>query len=475
MVQETEEALPFLFSPLSCLACQIGLKTRSACPFSAKPLSPSRLLTIAEGLFALLPKRVRTGGIVKSGPRHYLSTKRAGEFVICYLKNKTGRYIAIEHYLQSGSLTRSQAMPLNGSGSGSSDPNSGGMNVDQGNQQQRKRPAREADPAVTCAAIQETGRTELVGAVGGMKGDIRSCTGRGDTRPRSHCSCVRSPANVLATQPWSLEDWTTYCHAAQTTQGGKVVACRNRAPSDHDAISVTFHIGGQGHKANMGTKCPPPRTRGAPALGPAVRSTRTAQKHQRGCQGHFQARESSGRVLRKQEVQTSRPGNISRRQRRKHIGHGGSIATQLGGPSAACINTARPAGRPLTDPTDWEQQLSKHFRVIFNTFPQQQEGSHPARSAAPLQASTRETIPTRRSATGSGDMGVQQKLRTRANSHDAVQAMLQYPQWSQIVLHELDDMLYKGAIHTGVGRVLTVLLPKIAELRGLGRLASNCP
>ena len=90
------------------------------------------------------------------------------------------------------------------------------------------------------------------------------------------------------------------------------------------------------------------------------------------------------------------------------------------------------------------QAFSGDFQQIPAATSAASQGSHSARSAAPLQASTRETIPTRRSATGSGDMGVQQKLRTRANSHDAVQAMLQYPQWSQIILHELDDMLYKG-------------------------------
>ena len=41
--------------------------------------------------------------------------------------------------------------------------------------------------------------------------------------------------------------------------------------------------------------------------------------------------------------------------------------------------------------------------------------------------------------------------------------MLQHPQWECIILSELNDMLYKGAIHSSVGKGLTVLLPKITE------------
>ena len=48
-------------------------------------------------------------------------------------------------------------------------------------------------------------------------------------------------------------------------------------------------------------------------------------------------------------------------------------------------------------------------------------------------------------------------------SHEAMTAMLQHPQWESIILSELNDMLYKGAIHSSVGKGLTVLLPKIAE------------
>ena len=55
------------------------------------------------------------------------------------------------------------------------------MHIDQsGAQQQRKRPAGEGEPAITLSAIQETFRSELVAAVGGMQSDIRTLTGRMD-------------------------------------------------------------------------------------------------------------------------------------------------------------------------------------------------------------------------------------------------------------------------------------------------------
>ena len=93
-------------------------------------------------------------------------------------------------------------MPLNGGGSASTDPNSGGMNVDHANQ---------PDPALTLAAIQETFLNELVAAVGGMKGHICSLAGRMDNVENQVTSQLQQTIN-------HLEDMTTKYYKQENIQ-----------------------------------------------------------------------------------------------------------------------------------------------------------------------------------------------------------------------------------------------------------------
>ena len=64
-------------------------------------------------------------------------------------------------------------------------------------QQQRKRPAGEGEPAVTLSAIQETFRSELVAAVGGMQSDIRTPTGRMDQVEGQVTTKLQQTINLL--------------------------------------------------------------------------------------------------------------------------------------------------------------------------------------------------------------------------------------------------------------------------------------
>ena len=66
-----------------------------------------------------------------------------------------------------------------------------------GGQQQRKRPAGEGEPAVTLSAIQETFRSELVAAVGGMQNDIRTLTGRLDNVEGQVTTKLQQTINLL--------------------------------------------------------------------------------------------------------------------------------------------------------------------------------------------------------------------------------------------------------------------------------------
>ena len=72
------------------------------------------------------------------------------------------------------------------------------MHVDQsGAQQHRKRPAGEGEQAITLSAIQETFRSELVAAVGGMQTDIRTLTGRMDQVEGQVTTKLQQTINLL--------------------------------------------------------------------------------------------------------------------------------------------------------------------------------------------------------------------------------------------------------------------------------------
>ena len=90
-----------------------------------------------------------------------------------------------------------EAMPTGG-GSGGNQTQQLDMQLDHvGGQQQRKRPAGEGEPAVTLSAIQETFRSELVAAVGGMQNDIRTLTGRLDNVEGQVTTKLQQTINLL--------------------------------------------------------------------------------------------------------------------------------------------------------------------------------------------------------------------------------------------------------------------------------------
>ena len=80
---------------------------------------------------------------------------------------------------------------------GDLEPNKRCMWTSRGVQQHRKRPAGEGEQAITLSAIQETFRSELVAALGGMQTDIGTLTGRMDQVEGQVTNKLQQTINLL--------------------------------------------------------------------------------------------------------------------------------------------------------------------------------------------------------------------------------------------------------------------------------------
>ena len=283
------------------------------------------------------------------------------------------------------------------------------------------------------------------------------------------------------------------CRSTSHKQGG-VVACRHRAATDHDGVKLTLQLDLAKDRNNPDTSSwgprrlktegavehalsrPPPRAQDphlsianmAKAITTPGRTTLKYRESPELKQLRHKAHQLQGGEARQAWKQVKKQKEQEHKQWLRQKAEEASCLS-WGAFRSLQHHRQRKQGwqLPLTDPPDWENQLREHFRGIFNKVSARevQEGMQHIRKA--LERLCKLT-PWRPFEPGEVAVAVSRWAKNKSCgpdgiSHEAITAMLQHPQWESIILSELNDMLYKGAIHSSVGKGLTVLLPKIAE------------
>ena len=329
----------------------------------------------------------------------------------------------------------------------------------------------------------------------------RSFTGRGEcilqwlsdhniTLPfQDVCSPTHFPYNTTF-RPRRL-DYIASRH--NTTQQGGVTECRHRASTDHDGVQLTIRLPSKGEVRREPMTWGPRKLKNpvtveqhllqpapvaqdphhsialtAKAITRPGRTTNkysesTELKHLRRC-----AQQASPGDARQAWKQVQK---VKAAEKKQWLRQKAEEASQLSWAAFRSVQQHKQRKQgwqlPLLDPGDWEAQLRKHFKGIFNKVPTAavEEGMQQIRRG--LEHLCKRT-PWRPFTPGEVNAAVARWAKNKSCgqdgiSHEAMQAMLQHPQWEHIILSELHDMLYKGVIHSSVGKGLTVLLPKISE------------
>ena len=279
-----------------------------------------------------------------------------------------------------------------------------------------------------------------------------------------------------------------------TTHSGGVASCRHRASTDHDGVKLTIKLQAGGE------------TKGRPQHGDLASSElrRSWEQHllqpiPKAQDPHHSIQQAAKAITRpgrtttkylestalkqlRRQAQQATPGEPAKTawkqvkkakeaERKQWLRQKAQEASQLSWGAFRSLQQHKQRKQgwqlPLLDPGDWETRLRTHFRGIFNKIPTPEVERGMQHIRRGLEQLCKRT-PWRPFSPGEVSIAVSRWSKNKSCgpdgiSHEAVQAMLQHPQWESIILSELNDMLYKGAIHSTVGKGLTVLLPKISE------------
>ena len=239
------------------------------------------------------------------------------------------------------------------------------------------------------------------------------------------------------------------------------VACRHRVATDHDGVKLTLQLQVGKNKDNTETATWGPRrlkadgvveqqlNQPAPrAQDPQLSIAKAAKAITRPGRTTVKYTESPALKQLRRTAHGIPPGDEAKQawkqikktkeqERRRWLQQKASEAAQLswGAYRSLQHHKQRKQGwqLPLMDPPDWEEQLRKHFRGIFNKVPARevQEGMQHIRKT--LEQLCKRT-PWRPFDPGEVTMAVSRWARNKSCgpdgiSHEAMTAILQHPQW----------------------------------------------
>ncbi|OLP99227.1 Retrovirus-related Pol polyprotein from type-1 retrotransposable element R2 [Symbiodinium microadriaticum] len=270
---------------------------------------------------------------------------------------------------------------------------------------------------------------------------------------------------------------------------GRVIACKDRAASDHDGVAVPwgFHKGGGARRSTWGPRKlrPPHQTdmllRVPPPTGEDPHQTLcTIAKAITVPGGRADAfRESSSLAHHHKLAQQAAPRGQARqawklvsRQRKQEFRQWKQTqaerAANLDWRALRSIqqpSTHRGWQLQLTDDANWQSTLQQHFKSIFAkpVPPAAQARRGELRQALRAKCKTTPWIPF---SLGELHHTSHKWAHNRSTgpdgvSHEAAQLLLLDPEWGERIRELLSDMLYRGAVPQAIEQGITVLLPKI--------------